>query len=109
MPALADYSVSFITDVVNLNFIPLDWAKNLLELDDKPGLAQIFDQRLIMLAIAIVLVALICLVVNLLTKGLKSIKVKSLVDSIKKKLFFNVFLRYIVTAYLKLYIHAIQL
>jgi len=39
MPAVADYAVNYISDVVNLNFIPLDWAKNLLDMDEKPGLA----------------------------------------------------------------------
>jgi len=62
---------------------------------------------MILLAIAISFIAAIVLFVHLLTKGLKSIKIKIIVEKIKTKLFFNVFLRYLVTAYLKLYINAV--
>ena len=52
-------------------------------MDGKPALAQIFDQRMILLAVTILVFAAIVVAVHFLTKGLKSIKVKNVVDKVK--------------------------
>ena len=68
MPAAAEFTVNYISNVVDLNFIPLDWAKNLLATDKKPALAQIFDEKMLLLAIAILFIAAVFILVHFLNK-----------------------------------------
>jgi len=62
---------------------------------------------MLFLAIAIIAFALLIGIVHIVTKGIKSITLKNIVEKIKSKIFFNVFLRYMVTAYLKLFLNGV--
>jgi len=94
-----------------LKFIPIDWIKKifLANEENRVDLFKLIDQKIVMLGIAIVIVSITISGLILISKRAGNKTFTSVVDSLKQKIFFNAILRYIVTAYLKLYVTAVQL
>jgi len=87
-----------------LKFIPLEWVKNILGDKSRSTVSKIFDERMITLAISILIIAAITGGFYLISKRTDNKTFSRVLEKVKQKIFFNAFLRYIVTAYLKLFI-----
>lgn len=94
--------------MIDLKFIPLDWLKNILASKQSINLSTIIDKRILLLLIGACSFAVVVVVSNLIAKGMKILKLEIFLQKIKKMLFFNVFLRYLITAYLKLFVNQIE-
>ena len=64
---------------------------------------------MVILAISIVIFTKLITVSYLILKRIRNRTLSRILDKVKQKLFFNAFLRYIVTAYLKLFIMGVEL
>jgi hypothetical protein len=43
MPGMADQLIEYLTSVIDLKFIPLDWAKNILDDKGQTTISKLFD------------------------------------------------------------------
>jgi hypothetical protein len=64
---------------------------------------------MVMLALSIAIIATITGGFYLVSKRIDNKTFSRVVEKVKQKLFFNAFLRYIVTAYLKLFVTGVQI